>query len=84
MIFDKLLNLREKAQDTQILNLFEKPDRAEKFSAKFDGMLFDYSKTAISEDVFEALLELAEEIRASVYSRFGVSLEMEPRIYPPL
>ncbi|MDF2180801.1 UDP-N-acetylmuramate dehydrogenase [Neptuniibacter sp. CAU 1671] len=48
-----------------------------------------YDKQALvlvnyAEGSFEALLELAEEIRASVYSRFGVSLEMEPRIYPPL
>jgi glucose-6-phosphate isomerase len=43
-----------------ILSLFAAdPNRATRFSAQFDGMLFDYSKTAIDADVLAALLDLA-------------------------
>ena len=43
-----------------ILSLFEgDSDRAQGFSARFDGMLFDYSKTSIDEGIREGLLDLA-------------------------
>lgn len=60
MIFDKLLTLREKMQGKTILELFQTPDRAAKFSAEVDGMLFDFSKTTIDETVLDALIALTE------------------------
>lgn len=43
-----------------ILSLFDAdPNRATRFSAQCDGMLFDYSKTTIDADIRAALLDLA-------------------------
>jgi glucose-6-phosphate isomerase len=43
-----------------ILSLFaEDPDRARRFSAQADGLLFDYSKTAMDAAIRAALLDLA-------------------------
>jgi glucose-6-phosphate isomerase len=43
-----------------ILSLFEGDrGRAQGFSARFDGMLFDYSKTSIDEGIRDGLLDLA-------------------------
>ena len=43
-----------------ILPLFDDEARAEAFSVRFDGMLFDYSKTRMTGEARNALLELAE------------------------
>ncbi len=37
------------------------PNRFEKFSLRFDGLLFDYSKNRISEDTMKHLVRLAEQ-----------------------
>ncbi|MBF9042306.1 glucose-6-phosphate isomerase [Rhodobacterales bacterium HKCCE4037] len=42
-----------------ILDLFDTADRAETFSARADGLLFDFSKTQIDEGALSLLLELA-------------------------
>ncbi|HKL55187.1 MAG TPA: glucose-6-phosphate isomerase, partial [Roseovarius sp.] len=42
-----------------IADLFENSGRAEAFSVRFDGMLLDYSKTAIDEAARNALVRLA-------------------------
>ncbi|PWE34215.1 glucose-6-phosphate isomerase [Maritimibacter sp. 55A14] len=49
------------------------PDRAAGFSARADGLLFDYSKTAIDADIRAALLDLARQAglaarRAAMFS----------------
>lgn len=46
--------------ETDILSLFEAPGRAGAFSVRFDGMLFDYSKTRLDEEARAALVALAE------------------------
>ncbi|SPH17996.1 Glucose-6-phosphate isomerase [Defluviimonas aquaemixtae] len=43
-----------------ILELFERGDRAAHFSIRADGMLFDYSKTAIDAHARDLLIRLAE------------------------
>lgn len=48
------------ARDIDITGLFSDPTRATAFSTRFDGMLFDYSKTALTAPARAALLELAE------------------------
>ncbi len=40
----------------KIAGLFETPGRAEAFSVRFDGMLFDYSKTSLTVAAREAML----------------------------
>ncbi len=43
-----------------ILDLFASPDRAEDFSARFEGLLLDYSKTSIDSATRADLLALAQ------------------------
>ena len=38
------------------------PDRFEKFSQRFEGILIDYSKNIIDDETFGLLLQLAEEV----------------------
>ncbi|MEQ8901899.1 MAG: glucose-6-phosphate isomerase [Roseovarius sp.] len=49
----------EAAAGSSIADLFETAGRAEAFSVRFDGMLLDYSKTALDEAARDALLRLA-------------------------
>ena len=56
----RLDQLKGAATARPILSLFDDPDRASGFSAGFDGMLFDYSKTAIDHVTRQALLDLAQ------------------------
>ncbi|MDX5382426.1 MAG: glucose-6-phosphate isomerase [Rhodobacterales bacterium] len=58
--WSRLDTLKQTAATRSILSLFDDPDRARAFSARFDGMLFDYSKTAIDAPTRKALLELAQ------------------------
>lgn len=62
MKFRKLSALHEERQDKRISDLFAKPDRAARFSCEFDGILLDYSKTLIDDQVLDALLELTEVV----------------------
>lgn len=59
-MWSNLKSLAEKTKDRNILDLFENPNRAAEFSARFDHLLFDFSKTNIDGAALEALLELAE------------------------
>ncbi|MGG7644622.1 glucose-6-phosphate isomerase [Rhodovulum sp. YNF3179] len=57
-----LHTLRDRAAGRSILSLFDAdPARATGFAAEADGLLFDYSKTAIDAETRAALLQLAEE-----------------------
>ena len=58
--WSRLDSLKDTATARPILSLFDDPDRAGAFSARFDGMLFDYSKTAIDAATRAALLDLAQ------------------------
>ena len=48
-----------KTASPRILDLFADPTRAQGFSARADGMLFDYSKTSIDAKARALLLDLA-------------------------
>lgn len=48
------------ARESEIVGLFDDPNRAEAFSVRFDGMLLDYSKTALTAPARAALIGLAE------------------------
>ncbi|KJS40451.1 MAG: glucose-6-phosphate isomerase [Roseovarius sp. BRH_c41] len=48
------------ARKCDIVGLFDEPNRAGGFSTRFDGMLLDYSKTALTAPARSALIGLAE------------------------
>lgn len=57
----------------------EQPDRHERFSVRLDGFLYDYSRQAIDDDVFAALIDLArqqdvEAWRAKLYAGEAVNV----------
>ena len=62
MKFDALKTHHAKVQDRKILSLFNGngASRASQFSARPDGLIFDYSKTNIDESALGLLLSLAE------------------------
>ncbi|MBD8064837.1 glucose-6-phosphate isomerase [Devosia sp. PTR5] len=58
--FETLGKLRKKMEDRPLRLLFaEDPNRFQRFSATGAGILLDYSKNRIDEDVMAALLDLA-------------------------
>lgn len=58
-IFDALKSYHAAHSDRSIHELFKDDARAGDFSAKFDEMLFDFSKTTIDAEALELLLDLA-------------------------
>jgi glucose-6-phosphate isomerase len=59
----KLETLFLTLQATHMRELFaEDPQRFEKYHAKFEDILVDYSKNLIDEEVFRTLVQLAEEV----------------------
>ncbi|SLN66284.1 Glucose-6-phosphate isomerase [Roseovarius litorisediminis] len=59
-MWDKLKKIAAELRKTDMLTLFDDPDRPGDFSIRFDGMLFDYSKTYLTDAARKALLSLAE------------------------
>jgi glucose-6-phosphate isomerase len=59
------LRAHRAASDATILSLFDDPGRAEAFSARADGLLFDYSKTHLDATAMDGLLALAEAARVA-------------------
>ena len=54
---------QQKMKTVQIKDLFAgNPDRFDRFSQKFEGMVVDYSKNLFDEETFELLLKLAGEV----------------------
>ncbi|QBY00624.1 glucose-6-phosphate isomerase [Rhodophyticola sp. CCM32] len=66
-IWDELKAHRAAKSGRRILDLFEDADRATGFSRQVDGLLFDFSKTALDSAAMSLLLELAR--RQSVEAR---------------
>ncbi len=60
-MWDELTALADEARRGDILDLFDDEDRAGGFSVTFDGILFDYSKTYLTEAARAALIGLATE-----------------------
>ncbi|WP_425471368.1 glucose-6-phosphate isomerase [Thalassobius vesicularis] len=61
MPWNDLLRLHKQDPDCRIAALFAAdPDRAERFSRLFDGMLFDFSKTSLDDARLTALIALTE------------------------
>ncbi len=59
-MWDDLKKMAALAAVTDILDLFQSKTRAADFSAEFDGILFDYSKTQLTEKSRRALISLAQ------------------------
>ena len=59
-VWAKLDAQKSSALDRPVLSLFDDPQRATDFAAQFDGMLLDYSKTAIDAEIRANLLELVQ------------------------
>ncbi len=59
--WSKLVALSQKHQNLSILELFNQKDRFECYSRSFEDILVDFSKNRIPDEVFEALLQLAQE-----------------------
>lgn len=58
--WDKLAALAARPDGRKITPLFKAdPDRAKKFSARFEDLFLDFSKTSISTEALEGLFELA-------------------------
>ena len=66
-MFDRLKELGQAAGKRRIVDMFDAGDRAGDFSAQFDGMLLDYSKTLIDGAARDELLALVA--RAGVAAR---------------
>ena len=71
-MWDELHALQAGVADRRIQTLFDDPARFDAFSARFDGMLLDYSKTNIDDAIRAALIALAEatglpEARAAMF-----------------
>ena len=60
-MWNKLKSHIQSAQETSISGLFSDPDRAEKFSVSALDMLFDYSKTSLTDSCVNALTEMLED-----------------------
>lgn len=61
--WQKLCDLAEAAKSQHLRTLFANdPERFNKFSVALDGVLFDYSKNLITDDVKTALLALANDV----------------------
>jgi glucose-6-phosphate isomerase len=57
-MWEKVKSEAEAARGRAILPLFDDPGRADSFSVRHDGMLFDYAKTTLTESARAALLDL--------------------------
>jgi len=69
----RLKTLAEKYKNLQISSLFEKRERFERYSLTLDGMLVDYSKNRINDEIMDGLRDLAEEteLHQAIESMFG-------------
>jgi glucose-6-phosphate isomerase len=69
----RLTTLAEKYKNLQISSLFEERERFERYSLTLDGMLVDYSKNRINDEIMDALRDLAEEteLDQAIKSMFG-------------
>ena len=63
--WSKLVALSQKHQNLSIVELFDQKDRFERYSRSLEDILVDFSKNRIPDEVFEALLQLAQETALS-------------------
>jgi glucose-6-phosphate isomerase len=57
----KLQGLSTQYKDLQISELFAQPGRFDRYSLRLEDILLDFSKNRINDEIFAALIELAQE-----------------------
>ncbi|WP_288371707.1 glucose-6-phosphate isomerase [uncultured Algoriphagus sp.] len=57
----RLKDLSEKYKNLSISELFQEPERFERFSVSLEDTLVDYSKNRLNKEIFDTLLDLARE-----------------------
>jgi glucose-6-phosphate isomerase len=57
----RLKDLSEKYKNLSISELFQEPERFERFSISLEDTLVDYSKNRLNKEIFDTLLDLARE-----------------------
>lgn len=57
----RLEDLSEKYKNLSISELFQEPERFERFSVSLEDTLVDYSKNRLNKEIFDTLLDLARE-----------------------
>jgi glucose-6-phosphate isomerase len=69
----RLSILADKYKDLQIISLFDKRERFERYSIQLDDMLVDFSKNRVNDEIMDALRDLAEETKLHqvIESMFG-------------
>ena len=60
-MWSEIQSLGAEAADRNIANLFESDNRSGDFSITFGDLLFDYSKTQMTESDRDALISFAEK-----------------------
>jgi len=77
----KLVELSKKNQTSTIAALFNQKDRFERYSRSLEDILVDFSKNRISDEVFEELLNLAQEtaLQEAINSMFEGKQSTKPR-----
>ena len=70
--WSRLVELSKKHQTSTITTLFDQENRFERYSRSLEDILVDFSKNRISDEVFEELLNLAQEtaLQAAISSMF--------------
>ena len=71
--WERLSILAEKYKELQIISLFDKRQRFERYSIQLDDMLVDFSKNRVNDEIMDALRDLAEEtkLHQAIESMFG-------------
>ena len=57
----QLQSLAESVQDTNIASLVNHPARLDRFTLSLEGFYVDFSKHLVTDDVFDALIRLAND-----------------------
>lgn len=60
-IWNTLIENHDRSKDRRITSLFEDASRMQRFTATTDEMFFDFSKTNIDNEAFDALIQLAND-----------------------
>jgi glucose-6-phosphate isomerase len=71
--WENLTKLYQKKQELTIPSLFQDQDRFDKYSVQWEDILVDFSKNRVDEEIFSALLDLADQtaLKEAVESMFG-------------
>lgn len=71
--WQKLAKLKQDKKELTLKKLFEHPQRFDRYSIKWEDILVDFSKNRIDEEIFETLIELADQtaLKEGIASMFN-------------